>query len=362
MARCLVIGGAGFIGSHLVEALVACGQTVRVLDNFSTGTVSNLAPLLDKIELLVGDIADEELIVQAMKGVDTVFHHASPSEWLPVRAVPLVAEVSRTHPKRGPNSRTNARNVLVAAHQAGVRRVIYASSAQVYGRANSAPVSEDHPVNPTSPQAIATLAGEQDCWAFTSFSGLETVRLRYFDVFGPRQPSASRAAEVIGQAIKTMLVGSRPVVAGTGFDPQDFIYIDDVVHANLLVAQAPRVSGRVYNIARGRSTTALEIVSVLNRILGTNLRPIHTAPRMPDEGNNLADVARSEAELGFCSFTDLERGLRHCVEFYSRWRDSLLTSLHPLPDTVPFSLPETDEQPRVSKPHAQTLQHGRSCR
>jgi UDP-glucose 4-epimerase len=337
----LVIGGAGFIGSHLVEALAASGQTVRVLDNFSTGTVSNLAPLLGKFELLVGDLADEELIAQAMKGIDTVFHHASPSEGLPLRANPAgCGAASRPRHNRGPSRLKNTQTVLVAAHRAGVRRFIYASSARVYGRASFMPMSEDQPVQPLSPQAIATLAGEQACCAFTSCSGLETVRLRYFNVFGPRQPSASFAAEVIGQAIKAMLMGRRPVVPNDGLDPQDFLYIDDVVHANLLVAQAQRVSGRVFNIARGRSTTAREIVSLLNRILGTHLRPIPTTPLVPGEGHNLADVARSEAELGFCSFTDLERGLRHCIEFYSRWRDNLLTRLGNPAGTVPFSLQE----------------------
>jgi UDP-glucose 4-epimerase len=336
-----VIGGAGFIGSHLVEALVARGQTVRVLDNFSTGTVSNIAPLLGKIELLVGDLADEELITQAMREVDTVFHHASPSERLPLHADPAGGGVpTRPRHPRGPSRLKNAQNVLVAAHQAGVRRFIYASNARVYGRAGSMPVSEDHPVQPLSAQAIAALADEQACCAFTSFSGLETVRLRYFNVFGPRQPSASFAAKVIGRAIKAMLVGRRPVILNHGFDPQDFLYIDDVVHANLLVAQAPRVSGRVYNIARGHPTTAREIVSLLNRILGTNLHPIPTVPLVPGEEHNLADVARSEAELGFCSFTDLERGLRHCIEFYSRWRDSLLARLGDPAGTVPFSLQE----------------------
>ena len=169
MTRCLVIGGAGFIGSHLVEALAASGQTVRVLDNFSTGTVSNLAPLLGKIELLVGDLADEELIVQAMKGIDTVFHHASPAEGLPLRCDPAgCGAASRPRHNRGPSRQKNVQNVLVAAHQAGVRRFIYASSARVYGRANSMPVSEDHPLQPLSSQAIATLAGEQACCAFTS--------------------------------------------------------------------------------------------------------------------------------------------------------------------------------------------------
>src|SRR5262249_42708422 len=160
----------------------------------------------------------------------------------------------------------NAQNVLVAAHQAGVRRFIYASNARVYGRAGSMPVSEHHPVQPLSAPAIASLADEHARRAFTTFSLLQPVRLRYFNVFGPLQPSASFAAKVIGQAIKAMLVGRRPVVPGDGFDPHDFLYIDDVVHANLLVAQAPRVSGRVYNIARGYPTTAREIVSLLNHL------------------------------------------------------------------------------------------------
>jgi UDP-glucose 4-epimerase len=315
MARCLVIGGAGFIGSHLAEALLARNHVVRVLDNFSTGFVSNIAPLLGKIELFVGDIADEQLVAQAMKGVDTVFHHASPPAWMP----------AYTDPEgRLPTYLTQTRNVLAAAQKAGVRRVICASSARVYGRPTSLPVSENYPVHLISQRAIATLASEQDCSTFTTVSGLEIVRLRYFNVFGPRQPSASLAAEVIGQAIKAMLAGRRPVVPGDGRDPQDFIYVDDVVHANLLAAEAPRVAGRVYNIGRGRPTTALEIVSLLNRILGTSLRPIHIAPFLPSDLYHLADIARSEAELGFCAFTDLERGLERCVDFYARWRDSLL--------------------------------------
>ncbi|HEY7314567.1 MAG TPA: NAD-dependent epimerase/dehydratase family protein [Gemmataceae bacterium] len=362
MARCLVIGGAGFIGSHLVESLVARGETVRVLDNFSTGSVSNIAPLLGKIQLLVGDVADEELIAQAMKGIDTVFHYAPPPEWLFLSPDSLGSGVTSLRRHQGPSSLTNARNVLAAAHQAGVRRVIYASSARVYGCADSVPLSEDHPLNPVSSLAITTLAGEQDCCAFTSLSGLETVRLRYFNVFGPRQSSASLAAEIIGQAIKAMLVGRRPVIPGNGFDPQDFLYIDDVVHANLLVAQAQRVSGRVYNIARGHPTTALEIVSLLNRILGSKLRPIHTAPLAPADGDNLADVARGEAELGFCSFTDLEKGLRHCVDYYSRWRDSLLPPRQEAAQAAPLSSQESGEQQRVGPPHSQVLRRGRPVR
>jgi UDP-glucose 4-epimerase len=314
MARCLVIGGAGFIGSHLAEALLARDHMVRVLDNFSTGLVSNIAPVLGKIELLAGDIADEELVAQAVKGVETIFHHASPPAWMPA---------STDSEGRLPTYLTQTRNVLTAAQKAGVRRVICASSARVYGRPTFLPVSEAHRAHRISQRAIAMLAREQDCYTFTTVCGLEMVRLRYTNVFGPRQPSASLAAEVIGQAIKAMLAGRRPVVPGDGGDPQDFIYVDDVVHANLLAAEAPRVSGRVYNIGRGRPTTALEIVSLLNRILGTDLRPIHTAPISPRDLSPLADIARSEVELGFCSFTDLERGLQRCVDFYARWRESL---------------------------------------
>ncbi|HTU19782.1 MAG TPA: NAD-dependent epimerase/dehydratase family protein [Gemmataceae bacterium] len=347
MARCLVIGGAGFIGSHLAEALLARDHAVRVLDNFSTGFVSNIASLLGKIELLVGDIADEELVAQAVKGVETIFHHASPPTWMPPYTDPE---------SRPPHYLTQTRNVLTAAQKAGVRRVICASSARVYGRLSCLAVSENHPVHLLSQHAIATLASEQDCYTFTTVSGLETVRLRYANVFGPRQPSASLVAEVIGQAIKAMLVGRRPVIPGDGCDPQDFIFVDDVVHANLLAAEAPRVSGRVFNIGRGRSTTALEIVSLLNRILGTNLRPIHTAPFLSSDLHNLADIARSEIELGFCAFTDLERGLERCVDFYARWRDSLRSGVDEPCEAAPSSLGETGKPRRAGQPDSQPSQ------
>lgn len=348
MARCLVIGGAGFIGSHLVEALLARDHAVRVLDNFSTGSVANLAPVLEKIELLVGDTADEETVAQAVEGIDTIFHQASPPAWIPAHLDPEGRPLTPL---------TQTRAVLAAAHQAGVRRVICASSARVYGRPTYLPVSEANPVHLISRHAVATLASEQDCSTFTSLFGLETVRLRYFNVFGPRQPSASLAAAVIGQAIQAMLVGRRPVLLGDGRDPLDFIYVDDVVHANLLAAEAGRVSGRVYNIGRGRPTMALEIVALLNHILGTSLRPIHTPPISPGDLHNLADVVRSEAELGFCSFTDLERGLRHCVDFYGRWRDSLRTHVEEAEEAALSSLSQPLQPRRAGQLDLQTLPH-----
>lgn len=338
MARCLVIGGAGFIGSHLVKALLARDHLVRVVDNFSTGLVSNIASVRTQIELFAGDIADEELVAQAMTGIETVFHYAPPCSGLLLRT----RARSRLFPFL-----TLTRNVLTAAQKAGVRRVIYASSARVYGRPTCLPVTEDQPLYPVSQPAIATLANEQDCCNFTALAGLETVRLRYFNVFGPGQSSNSLADRVIGQAIKAMLVGRRPVILGDGRTPQDFIYVDDVIEATLLAAEVRRASGRVYNIGRGRPTAALEIVSLLNGLLGTDLLPIHSSPLATSDLYHLVDVTRSEVELGFCPFTDLEKGLTRCVEFYSGWRDSLRV---PTENRGEAEFPSLRKRQEVSEP------------
>lgn len=313
MARCLVIGGAGFIGSHLVESLVARGHAVRVLDNFSTGNASNLASVMEDIELFVGDLADVELLSQAVEGVDRIFHKASACECAWGIADPQELLHAST---------TNTRNLLVAALRAGVRRVVYASSASVYGAALRR-VEEGHPTKPLSPSAVAQLAGEEECRQFTRSYGLETVRLRYFNVFGPRQSNYA-CSEVIRQAIRAMLFGRHPVVNGDGLTSHDFIYVDDVVHANLLAAEARRVAGKVYNIGRGRPATALDVIAILNSLLDTALQPLHADIRPRRDLQNLADTSRSETELGFCPATDLETGLRLCVDSYAQWRDDLL--------------------------------------
>jgi UDP-glucose 4-epimerase len=312
MAVCLVTGGAGFIGSHLVDALLAHGHGVRVLDNFSTGTVANLAQAMDRIELVLGDLINLDLVRRAMEGVQLVFHHAAP-----VAGAYSTLDATAAHDAYV----TGTRHVLIAAREAGVRRVVYASSSTVYGRSSPLPLNEESATGPLSPYAVAKLTGEQDCTAFTGIYGLETVRLRYFNVFGPRQSGATPCSDTVLQVLKAMLAGRHPVVPGDGLEPEDFLSVHDVVHANLLVAEARRVAGRVYNIARGRPTTPLEVVAALNTILGTRNQAVRGPARSRGEGRHLADISRAETELGFCPSTDLEAGLRLCVDSYARWRE-----------------------------------------
>jgi UDP-glucose 4-epimerase len=313
MTVCLVTGGAGFIGSHLIDALLAREHTVRVLDNFTTGTVPNLAHALGQVEVIPGDVTDLNLVRRAVAGVELVFHHA------------VAVEASALELAAAPHANAaGTRHLLLAAREAGVRRVIYASSATVYGRASSLPLGEESATRPLSPYATAKLKGEEDCTAVTGCCGLETVRLRYFNVFGPRQSGSMPYSDTILQILKAMLAGRSPVIEGDGLEPEDFIYVDDVVHANLLVTEVRRVAGRVYNIGRGRPTTALEVVRAINSILGTRIQPVRGPARSRREFDHLADVSRAETELGFCPSTDLETGLRLCIGSYTRWRDRFL--------------------------------------
>ncbi|HWG42129.1 MAG TPA: NAD-dependent epimerase/dehydratase family protein [Gemmataceae bacterium] len=314
MTHCLVIGGAGFIGSHLVEALVARGHRVRVLDNFSTGNMTNLAAVMKDIELFVGDLADAELVNEAVKGIDVVFHQASPCN--------CTHDSAEVH-KLAQVGTMNTRNVLVASHHAGVRLVVYASSAQVYGSPFARWANEENLPNPSSLQAAGHLASEEECKTFTRLYGLKTVRLRYFNVFGPRQSNFNSSPNIL-QILKAMLFGRRPVVNGDGLAWQDFIYVDDVVYANLLVAEARRVSGKVYNIGCGRPTTLLDVIAVFNALLGTHLQPLYGDARPWIDLQNLADTFRSEAELGFCPATDLETGLRLWIDSCVRRQQDLL--------------------------------------
>jgi UDP-glucose 4-epimerase len=315
MAVCLVTGGAGFIGSHLVDALLARGDLVRVLDNFSTGTVTNLAPVLDRIELVLGDLANLELVRQATAGVELVFHQAAQVECEQPGLDPLAAHHLNT---------VGTRHLLIAARDAGVRRVIYASSAAVYGRCPPVPLGEEAATQPLTPYAMTKLTGEQDCVAFTSTYGLDTVRLRYFNVFGPRQSGSLPYSETILRVLKALLAGRSPQIQGDGLDWNDYVYVDDVVHANLLVAEARRVAGRVYNIGRGRPSTSLEVLTTANTILGTRIQPTlsYLGPR--HELRLVADISRAEIELGFCPSTDLATGLRRCIETYTRRREQVM--------------------------------------
>ncbi len=304
MAVCLVTGGGGFIGSHLVDALVARGDHVRILDNFCTGRRANLAGVEDRIEIINGDLRCVSDVRRAVAGVELVFHQAA------LASVPRsLADPLATHEA----CVTGTLNLLQAARDAKVRRLVYAGSSSAYGNTTGQPNREDDLPRPLSPYAAAKLAGEQYCTAFTQSFGLETVRLRYFNIFGPRQPPGSPYSAVIPLFIEAIAAGRSPTVHGDGRQTRDFTYVANAVQANLLAADMPGIAGRLYNVACGRSTSLLDLVSTLNCVMGTDVGPVHTAPRPGDVRHSLADISRAQAELGYRPSVSLLEGLRHCV-------------------------------------------------
>ena len=307
MAFCLVTGGAGFIGSHLVEGLLDDGHAVRVLDNFSTGNRENLAGLQGRAEIVTGDITDPGTVRQAMRGIELVFHQAA------LASVPRsVADPMATHRA----CVDGTLHVLLAAREAKVRRVVYAASSSAYGNSARLPKSETDPTNPLSPYAVSKLAGEHYCAAFSEVYGLETVRLRYFNVFGPRQTPDSPYAAVIPLFIQAMTGGKSPLIHGNGEQSRDFTYVTDVVQANRLAAVAPGVSGKVYNVACGHRTSLLHLVAHLNDLLGTHIQPTHGPERVGDVRHSQADIERAKADLGYRPTTDMVQGLKRCLEWW----------------------------------------------
>jgi UDP-glucose 4-epimerase len=307
MSIYLVTGGAGFIGSHLVEALLEQGNSVRVLDNFSTGERANLAAVRDRVELIEGDITDPDTVHRAVRGVEIVFHQAA------------LASVPRSVANPLATNRVcvdGTLNVLLAARDAGVRRVVYAASSSAYGNAQRLPKTETDPPCPLSPYAVAKLAGEHYCAAFTEVYGLQTVRLRYFNVFGPRQTPDSPYAAVIPLFIQAMTAGKSPVVHGDGLQSRDFTFVADVVQANLRAAQAPNVGGRVYNVACGGRSTLLDLIGHLNNLLGTAISPVHVASREGDVKHSQADIQRARADLGYEPSVSFPEGLKRCLDWW----------------------------------------------
>jgi UDP-glucose 4-epimerase len=313
MINCLVTGGAGFIGSHLVEHLLARNHRVRVLDNLMGGTIDNLSRVAPAIEFYQGDLADLDLVRRVMQGVEFVFHLAAapePFQRLAHFGPAIQADVVGTQ------------HLLSAACEVHVRRLIYASSLRVYGPTSGAICLENpapQPLEALSPEGITKALGEKACVDCTRDYGLETVRLRYFNVFGSRQPPQSPYAAVVAQALEAMLAGRSPVLDGDGFTPLDLVSVGDVVYASLTAMEAPRLSGKAYNIGNGRWTTARDVIAAINAILSTRIEPTFTGPRPLTDLDNRADVARAEAELGFCAGEDLVRGLRSCVQGVHSW-------------------------------------------
>jgi nucleoside-diphosphate-sugar epimerase len=313
----LVTGGAGFIGSHLVDRLLADGARVRVLDNFSAGSRANLeaaARSVDRIEVIEGDIRDLATVERAARGVDVVFHQAA------MRSVPRSID-----DPLGANEHnvTGTLHVLEAARRAGVPRVVYASSSSVYGDRPDLPKREDQAPSPVSPYAASKAAGEQYARVWTKVYGLETIGLRYFNVFGPRQDPTSEYAVVIPRFIFRALRGEPLEVHGDGTQSRDFTYVDNVVEANLLAARADGAGGEVVNVGCGDRVSLLEIVERLERILGRPLERRHTPPRAGDVRHTLADVSLGKRLLGYEPLVPFDEGFRRTLEhFRHSWSEA----------------------------------------
>ena len=308
MAKCLVTGGAGFIGSHIVDALVAQGDQVRVFDNLSTGKRENLARLESKIDFVVGDLRNKEAVGKALVGIDHVFHVAALRAVL--RSVDDPAETNDVNV-------TGILNVLLAARDAGVKRVVFSSSSSVYGNTEKFPCQETDIPDPQSPYAASKIMGEYYCHIFTKLYGLETVSLRYFNVFGPRQNPESVYSAVIPIFIDCLLKGVSPEIHWDGKQSRDFSYVDNVVKGNLLAARAKGVSGEVFNIACHEEYSVLDIFESLKEILRINgIEPAFKPKRAGDVRRTFADISKAEKLLGFEVQTRFKPGLAKTVKWF----------------------------------------------
>ncbi|HEY0071795.1 MAG TPA: SDR family oxidoreductase [Chloroflexia bacterium] len=309
MALYLVTGAAGFIGSNIVEELLKRGESVRALDNLATGRRSNIEPFLDSIEFVEGSITDDAHLAKAMRGADYVLHQA---------ALPSVPRSVEDPLSAHEANATGTLKVLMAARDAGVKRVVYASSSSVYGESPTLPKREDMPTEPLSPYAVNKLTGEEYCKVFTRIYGLPTVALRYFNVFGPRQDPKSQYAAAIPGIASRMLRGERPILYGDGEQTRDFTYVQNVVSANLLACQRDEAIGLAMNVATGERISLLELVSILNEVLGTDIEPEFAPPRAGDVKHSLADISLAERALGYRVEVGFKEGLARTVEALRR--------------------------------------------
>lgn len=322
MAKYLVTGGAGFIGSNIVEELVRRSEKARVLDNFITGKRENIEPFMDKIELMEGDIRDKDTLKKALKGIDFVIHQA---------ALRSVAKSVEDPFATNDVNVFGTLNLLMAAREAGVKRVVYASSSSAYGDAKRFPQKETDVPIPISPYGVSKLAAEHYCVTFAKTFGLETVSLRYFNVFGPRQDPESRYSAAIPAILVKMLKNERPVAEWDGKQSRDFTYVSNVVQANLRACVVPKISGKVFNIACGTTTSILDIIREANSILGLKLKPEYGPKRAGDVRKTYADISKMRNILGVKKIVSFEKGLKLTIGWFA-------SSLRGIVGTVPKEL------------------------
>jgi nucleoside-diphosphate-sugar epimerase len=305
MPTYLVTGGAGFIGSHLAEELLRRGHRVRIVDSLITGKRRNLEPLT-AAEFIEGDLAEPGVAERAVQGVDFVLHQA---------AIPSVPRSVKDPITSNRANVTASLNVLVAARDAGVKRVVYAGSSSAYGNTPTLPKREDMATNPLSPYALQKLVVEQYCQLFTQLYGLETVTTRYFNVFGPRQDPGSPYSGVISLFSTALLEGRQPVIYGDGEQTRDFTYIANVVDGVLRACDAPNVAGQMMNVATGGRISLNDLLKTMNAILGTKIAPIYKEPRAGDVRDSQADISRARTLLGYTPLVGLEEGLRRTLDW-----------------------------------------------
>jgi nucleoside-diphosphate-sugar epimerase len=306
MASYLVTGGAGFIGSHLAEELLRRGHQVRVADSLITGKRANLAGI-KAAEFLEGDLSELPFAAQAVAGMDYVLHQAA------IPSVPRSVEDPVTSNRA---NITATMNTLWAAKSAGVRRLVYAASSSAYGNTPTLPKREDMPTSPLSPYALQKLVGEQYCRLFTSLYGFETVSIRYFNVFGPRQDPGSPYSGVISQFATALLAGRQPTIFGDGGQTRDFTYVANVVNGVLRACEAPNASGEVINVATAGRISLNDLVRVMNGIIGSSVQPVYKEPRAGDVRDSQADIAKAKALLGYTPTVSLEDGLKLTLDWF----------------------------------------------
>jgi UDP-glucose 4-epimerase len=307
MSVYVVTGGGGFIGSHIVEELLRRNETVRVLDNFSTGKHENVEPFADRAEIIEADIAEAKNLAEFLKGADYVIHQA---------AIPSVPK-SMIDPVKSHHANVDGTlKLLVACREAGVKRVVYASSSSLYGDSPTLPKHEGMMPNPLSPYGAQKLFGEMYCQVFTRAYGLETVSLRYFNVFGPRQDATSQYSGVLALFIPAVLQGRKPTIYGDGLQSRDFTYVKNVAEANLIACKAVGVAGQVFNVACGDRITVNSMLQQINTVTGKDITPIYAEPRSGDIKHSQADITRAKEHLGYQPKVSFAEGLRNTIEWY----------------------------------------------